>query len=327
MANEISRKTRLKIYAFSLKLHKNKGFSPYKIAKIVNKRFGINFCIKNIYGWINQGWVPFQPRPTKDLLYDLYSRKKLSIGQIAKKLKIGKTSVKRYLKRYKIKIRSSKEGQKLRLQQDGKFGGYIKEKLTDRQKQLLIGTLLGDGTLYLDKRGTNARIKIQHSRKDRGYLKFKHSILKNFVTGKIIQERQFNKKAGKYYSSLVFITITHPEFSRFRELFYKRKKKVITSAILSKLTSLGLAIWVMDDGYYNKEHKFMDLYTMSFTHKEHLIIQNWFKKKYGVSSKINYHTQSDKYYLRFNLLDTKKLVNIIKPYIIQSMGRKIGLRA
>jgi len=82
----------------------------------------------------------------------------------------------------------------------------------------------------------------------------------------------------------------------------------------------------MDDGYYNKEHKFMDLYTMSFTYKEHLIIQNWFKKKYEFFPKINYHKQSDKYYLRFNFLDTQKLVNIIKPYIIQSMGRKIGLR-
>ncbi|PIV41896.1 MAG: hypothetical protein COX92_00195 [Candidatus Nealsonbacteria bacterium CG_4_10_14_0_2_um_filter_40_15] len=152
-------------------------------------------------------------------------------------------------------------------------------------------------------------------------------MLKNFVTGKIIQERQFNKKAGKYYSSLVFVTITHPEFSRFRKLFYKRKKKVITNLILNRLTSFGLAIWIMDDGYYNKEHKFMDLYTMSFTYKEHLIIQNWFKKKYEFFPKINYHKQSDKYYLRFNFLDTQKLVNIIKPYIIQSMGRKIGLRA
>jgi len=110
-------------------------------------------------------------RKTRLKIYDLYSRGKLSMGQTAKKLKIGKTSVKRYLKRYKIKIRSSREGQKLRLQQDGKFGGYIKEKLTDRQKRLLIGTLLGDGTLYLDKRGTNARIKIQHSKKDQGYLR------------------------------------------------------------------------------------------------------------------------------------------------------------
>jgi len=58
MSNEISRKTRLKIYALSLKLHKNKGFSPYKIAKLVNKKFGIDFCVKNIYNRITRGWIP-----------------------------------------------------------------------------------------------------------------------------------------------------------------------------------------------------------------------------------------------------------------------------
>ncbi len=325
MSNEISRKTRLKIYDLSLKLHKNKGFNPYKIAKTINKKFGINFCVKNIYNWINKEWIPYSPEPPRDLLYDLYYKKKLSMGQIAKRLKIGKTSVKRYLKRYKIKIRSSKEGQKLRLQQDGKFGGYFKEKLTNKQKQLLIGTLLGDGTLRLGKRNTNAGLKIQHSEKDKDYLKFKHSILKNFVTGKIIREKKINKDTNKSYLSQLFITITHPEFTEFHKLFYKIKKKIVTNKILSKLKPFGLAIWIMDDGYYNKVGKFMDLYTMNFTHKEHLIMQDWFKEKYGIFPKINYHKQADKYYLRFNLSDTQKLVRIIQSYIINSMKRKIGL--
>lgn len=325
MSNEISRGTRLKIYDLSLKLHKNKGFSPYKITKIVNKKFGINFCVRNIYWWINQGRVPLNPEPPRDLLYNLYLGGKLSMDQIAQRLKIGKTSVKRYLQKYKIKIRSSKEGQKLRLQKDGKFGGYIKEKLNNRQKQLLIGTLLGDGTLYLSKQNTNARLKIQHSERDKDYLKFKHSIFKNFVRGKIIKETNFNKKNGKYYSSLTFVTTTHPEFTEFHNFFYYRRKKIITNKILSKLTPFGLAVWIMDDGYYNKKHKFIDLYTMSYTYNEHSKIQSWFRKKYKISPKINYHKQADKYFLRFSFLDTRSLVNIIKPYIMPSMKRKIGL--
>lgn len=323
MSNAISRKTRLKIYTLSLKLHRNRGFNPYKIAKIVNKKFGINFCVKNIYNWINKGWIPYSLEPPENLLYDLYFKRKLSMRQIAQRLKIGKTSVRRYLQRYKIKIRDSKVGQKLRLQQDGKFGGYLSEKLTNEQKQLLIGTLLGDDSLYLGRRNTNARLKVQHGEKDKDYLKFKYSILENFVTGRIIKERRVNKKIGKYYSSLVFITTTHPEFTRFYKLFYKRKKKIVTSEILKRLTPFGLAAWIMDDGHYNKIGKFMDLYTMNFTYKEHLIMQEYFKKKYRISPKINYHKQADKYYLRFNLSDTQKLVKIVRPYIIDSMKRKI----
>ena len=262
---------------------------------------------------------------SRNLLYDLYSKKKFSMDQIAKRLKIGKTSVKRYLKKYKIKARNSRDGQRLRLKQDGKFGGYIRDKLTKKQKQFLIGTLLGDGTLYLGERNTNARLKIQHSEKDKDYLKFKHSILKNFVTGKIIREKKINKDTNKNYLSQLFITTTHPEFTEFHKLFYKIRKKVVTSNTLNKLTPFGLAIWIMDDGYYNRIGKFIDLYTMNFTHKEHLTIQNWFKGRCRIFPKINYHKQSNKYYLRFNLLDTQKIVKIIRPHIINSMKRKIGL--
>ncbi|PIQ92751.1 MAG: hypothetical protein COV69_01415 [Parcubacteria group bacterium CG11_big_fil_rev_8_21_14_0_20_39_14] len=35
-----------------------------------------------------------------------------------------------------------------------------------------MGTLLGDGTLRLRERNTNAGLKIQHSEKDKDYLKF-----------------------------------------------------------------------------------------------------------------------------------------------------------
>ena len=325
MINEISRKTRLELYNLPMKLYKNKEPSPYKITEVINKKYGINFCVQNIYNWINKGWIPYSPEPPSHLLDDLYLKRGFSMAQIAKKLNIGKTSVERYLKGYKIKIRNSKEGQRLRLKQDGKFGGYIKERLNSKQKQLLIGTLLGDGTLYLSKRNTNARLKIQRSEKDKGYVEFKHSIFKNFVTGKIIRETKFNQKTRKHYSSLLFITTTHPEFTKFYKLFYQKKKKVVTDEILSKLTPLGLAVWIMDDGYYNKVHKYIDLYTMNYTYREHLMMQNWFKRRYGVFPKIDYHKQADKYYLRFNLLDTRKLVKIITPHIAPTMERKIGL--
>lgn len=321
----LSRKERLKIHDISVRLHKNKGFNPYKIVKIINRKYGVNFCVRNIYNWINKRSIPFPPEPSHSLLNDLYSKNRFSMFQIAKRLKISKTSVKRYLRKYKIKIRSPKEGQRLRLQQDGKFGGYIKEKLNDKQTQFLIGTLLGDGTLYFGKRNTNASLKIQHSEKDEDYLKFKLSIINNFVKGKTIREKNFNKKTKRYYSSQVFITVTHPEFTKFYRLFYKKGRKTVTNEIFNNLTPFGLAIWIMDDGYYDKVGKYIELYTMNCTYREHLLFPNWFKRKYEILPKIVYHKQSKKYYLRFNLLDTQKLVNIIKPYIIQSMRRKIGL--
>lgn len=323
-------------YMIFEKVEAKKGIS-FIMVRIKNKKFKTQLYMSTEEER-NRREVPSELKLPKVLLYDLYWNKKLSFGQIAKELNIGKTSVSRYLEKYKTRTRNPKEGQKLRLKQDGKFGGYIKAKLTKTQKQFLIGTLLGDGTLYLGKRNKNARLKVEHTEKDKQYLKFKYLLMGKFVTGRIMRdmrERKFDKQTRKYYSGLIFITTTHPEFTRFHKLFYKDeiyvpdracyRKKIVTDEILSKLTPFGLAIWIMDDGYYNKKHKFMDLYTMNFTYKEHLLMQNWFEEKYSIFPKIDYHKQSSKYYLRFNLSDTRKLVRIIRPYVIRSMRRKVGL--
>lgn len=315
----------LEIHKFAMKIRANRNINPYKIIEMVGKEFGTGPCVRTIYNWIDKKWIPLRPEPPKDLLFDLYRRKKLSMGQIAKRLRAGKTTIKRYLRKYGVKIRSSTEGQKLRLHQEGgKFGGYLRDKLTKRQKEFLIGTLLGDGTLYLGRRNTNARLKIQHSEKDSGYLIYKHSLLRNFVTGTIMRDDRFNKDTNKNYFSRTFITTTHPEFTKFHKFFYHGGKKIVDDRILRMVTPFGLAIWIMDDGHYNKLGKYIELYTMGFSFKEHLFMQRWFKRRYRISPGIKHHKQADRYYLRFSSADTENLVNITRPYIIQSMRRKIG---
>ena len=46
-----------------------------------------------------------------------------------------------------------------------------------------------------------------------------------------------------------FRTVTHPEFSRYREHFYFSNRKVVPLALLDEqFTELSLAVWLMDDG-------------------------------------------------------------------------------
>jgi len=262
----------------------------------------------------------------REVLYNFYETKKLSLKQTAAQLNCGKTSVHRYLKCYGIKIRNSKEGQNLRLKQEGRswFHNYIKDELTELQKQMILGTVLGDGSLYVGKRNKNARLKIEHSKEDKEYLIFKHSILRNFVSGKIMKRVGWNKKTAKFYTSYVFITVTHPEFTKFYQLFHKEKKKIVNEDILEQLTPFSLAIWIMDDGNYNRKHNFIDLYTMNFSLEENLLIKNCIEKKFKIFPEINFHKQAKKYFLRFNVMNTKRLVKIIAPFIIPCMKRKIG---
>ncbi|MDP1778687.1 MAG: hypothetical protein Q8K73_00270, partial [Anaerolineales bacterium] len=71
----------------------------------------------------------------------------------------------------------------------------------------------------------------------------------------------------KNYSFAEFVTLTHPSFSLFHDLFYLKGKKIIPSNIGELLTDpLSLAIWIMDDG--SAEYAGLSLQTHCFTKRE-----------------------------------------------------------
>lgn len=117
-------------------------------------------------------------------------------------------------------------------------------KLSDIQREVLIGTLLGDGALK--KRGKYHRLHIKHSVNQLPFVEYKREIFSNIVN---MQMRVFAQKVGeKEYSFVEFVTLTHPEFSKFYFEFYKGGKKTISQQIAKQLTPLSLAVWFMDDG-------------------------------------------------------------------------------
>lgn len=117
-------------------------------------------------------------------------------------------------------------------------------QLSDVQKAVLIGTLLGDGSL--GKRGKFHRLHIKHSYNQFFFVEYKREIFSNIVNMKI---RTFKQKVKeKEYKFAEFVTLTHPEFSRFYREFYKDGKKTISLNVSKQLTPLSLAVWFMDDG-------------------------------------------------------------------------------
>jgi Ni,Fe-hydrogenase I cytochrome b subunit len=73
--------------------------------------------------------------------------------------------------------------------------------VTKRQKEILIGTILGDG--YLQKTGKrNARLKLEHSERQRDYLWWKYEQLRNLMQDKPKRIERYNpiwKRTYVYY--------------------------------------------------------------------------------------------------------------------------------
>ena len=122
----------------------------------------------------------------------------------------------------------------------------IQRKLSKNQKSLLIGLLIGDGTIC-----SNYVFKLSHSNEQLEYLKWKIKLLNdcNIKTNgikKYISKCGFNTGKEVIYSQLAII----PTIKALRRSIYI-PNKTITRKLLNWLTEREIAIWYMDDGYIN----------------------------------------------------------------------------
>jgi len=192
--------------------------------------------------------------------------------------------------------------------------------LNDEQHDLIVGSLLGDSSVRM--RNKNCSFRVSHSKKQKDYLEFKRNLLKGFSTNNDLYFRK--KKLGNHIlETFEFSTFTHSVFNFYRKLFYPNGEKKITREVLDMLNPRGLAFWICDDGSYDNRQGYIVLCTNSFSLDEHKIMKKYFEEKWNLSPTIGFKDKKY-YYLRFKQNDSKKLIEIIKPFIIDSMKYKIG---
>jgi len=116
---------------------------------------------------------------------------------------------------------------------------YISPKVTDWQKQVIMGTILGGSSVIKPKGGRNAYLSMRG--KDPYWLEYKSHELKNLAspTPFLLENDQ------KYFR---WHSLCYPEFNDYRTLFYQDGKKVVSMEALNQLRDIGLAIWFLDAG-------------------------------------------------------------------------------
>lgn len=122
----------------------------------------------------------------------------------------------------------------------------ITKKLSKEQKSLLIGLLLGDGTI-----SSNYVFKLSHSEAQREFLQWKVDLLnkfniKNNGIKEYISKCGYNIGKNVLYSQMSL----NPTIKALRRTIYI-PKKTITRRLLNWLNPLGIAVWYMDDGCIN----------------------------------------------------------------------------
>jgi hypothetical protein len=212
--------------------------------------------------------------------------------------------------------------------------------VTSIQKEFILGSLLGDSSVT--RKNLNYRMAINHGWKQEEYIKHKKEILgdlsqsniiKTFSKGhnhKIWIKGQFVDKFIKDYHGFILSSKVHPYFTELREKLYPNDKKTISKWWLDQITERSLAYWVMDDGGANHSDNSytMQISTYCYTYDEHLLLKDFLKSKFDID--INLQTVKNRgygYTIRLNTENSKKLRDLIKPFIIPSMMYKVDRNA
>ncbi len=204
----------------------------------------------------------------------------------------------------------------------------VKEKmfLTDEQLSLLVGCLLGDGTMRMGKGAVNANFKIEQGLAQKEYTEYKYSVLKDLVLTEPKISYRYDENGSKYRKSWWFRTVRHPLLTKIYNRFYvgdgyRVGRKIIPKDIGVDLNPQSMAVWIMDDGSFNKG--IIDISTYSFVLEEIKILENAIYKKFGIQ--MVHHKDRDKGFRMYaNKSETLKMINLIKPYIVHPMEYKIG---
>ena len=181
--------------------------------------------------------------------------------------------------------------------------------LTKRQRDLVIGGLLGDA--YLMPTTAGCCFRVSHGQRQRAYVDWQFGLVATYV-------RTAPRQCGRSY---YFRTISHPEFAGLREAFYDtHARKVVPIDLLSReLTAFGLAVWFMDDGALDRRQ--VRINTQGFSREENLLLVEFLQAKFGIRAQLN--KDKDRQRLRIGEASVGRFVSLVGPHVIPSMLYKL----
>lgn len=195
---------------------------------------------------------------------------------------------------------------------------------TKRQKAILAGTLLGDGCLQ--KTGAkNARLRLEHGGRQKEYILWKGKQFPRLFQSLPVWLQRAHPFTKRTYTYWRWQSVSTPELGKWRTIFYVDGKKRIPEALDSFITEpIALAVWYMDDGYYDQKQKHSFIYLGRVMRTEAETACAALVKNFHITSRV-YDKKKKGFALFFSVAETRLLHVAIRPYVIQSMNYKLSL--
>lgn len=242
---------------------------------------------------------------TFEILKNLYEEDLLTDAEIADKFNIKQASVSRIRKRWGIET----------LDKTGRLAKKLPE-LTPVQKELIIGSLLGDGHAGVSSK-SSAFISEGHSEAQADYTRWKAGLLGEYVS---CTYPGVKRVKGKEYKSLSYKTHSCPQLLPFYDLFYPLGKRIFPRTLPELMTPFVLAIWYLDDGSLTNAYTPRISFGLDEVSLERSLAALY---QLGLNPTIHQNPNRNDLDLFFNKGNAERFRQLVLPYIPECMSYKI----
>jgi len=198
--------------------------------------------------------------------------------------------------------------------------------LSKKEKSIVYGTLLGDGSLVASTTGYT--LSLTHGINQLDYLQWKIDNLNTII------HNSYNVYDKGKYNQVSVKSIYHPFLTNLRKELYIDGVKTATKKYLNKVDKLGLAVFYLDDGSFNhnQQSRQITLSTENFKKSGSLLIKDWLYNKFDIKSTLLEYTQKvhgysskekQQFRLTINRNEAIKMLHIIKNHIPSCMSYKL----
>ncbi len=169
--------------------------------------------------------------------------------------------------------------------------------LNDDQLQVILGSYLGDGNLIQEIQNINCfSMRFCQGFEQKDYLHWKMKAFPSIKTK--VSKSGYTGKKNIHQTSQV------PNFILNDSIF---------NSVLNNLDKLGLAIWIMDDGYIDKSNRLI-ICSNSFTKEENEELSIMLQKRFNTYSKVVSNGKGH-YQLSISRIEKNKLIKDIEDFI------------
>ena len=192
-------------------------------------------------------------------------------------------------------------------------------RLSDVQREILVGILLGDACLETQNAGRSYRLKIEQGIAHAEYVQHLYSVLRDWVLSPPRPKQ--GQTRGVTTLNLAFQTVSHTELSSYGELFYRDRRKIVPETIGELLTARGLAYWYMDDGSIKSSESKGVLFNTHAFGSEDIDRLIEVLRRFGLAARMR--RQSDGIQIYISGTSYERFVELVDPYVIEAMRYKV----